>query len=53
MTDPGFDLDIVERALAIVDEEWRAWVARQRGVSPAEGTPGSGEGEGRSRGESG
>jgi hypothetical protein len=45
VTDPGFDLDIVERALAILDEEWRAWVAQQGGrvspdgVSPAPGEP--------------
>jgi len=31
------EIDIVERALAIVDEESRAWAARREGVpSPAE-----------------
>jgi hypothetical protein len=28
------DVDIVERALAILEEESRSWVPRQRGIAP-------------------
>jgi hypothetical protein len=39
MADAGRDVDIVERALAILDEESRAWVTWQRGLAgQAEGT---------------
>jgi hypothetical protein len=38
------ETDIVERALAIVDEESRAWALRRRGLlSPAETAPPSDE----------
>jgi hypothetical protein len=32
MADHNDDVDIVERALAILDEEARSWVSRQRGL---------------------
>jgi hypothetical protein len=37
--DSDRDVDIVDRALAILDEEWRAWLIRQRDLAEqAEGS---------------
>jgi hypothetical protein len=37
MTDAGDDVDIVERALAILAEEWAAWNGRWREPAPPPG----------------
>jgi hypothetical protein len=36
--DRSGDVDIVERALAILEEESRSWLTRQRGLAPPDGT---------------
>lgn len=41
MWDRGSDIDIVERALAILEEEASAWVTRP--VKPASATPATSE----------